>query len=533
MGKSQLLYFLVASSIILFLIQGSLGFETTEYGMWIKSKIISEQYPEKWIAQAGTPVNLVRSLATPPNPTADIPWSSGYSGVADIQTAFNNARSTENTQLGISIPMLTMPTQFVWDTMSNSEKALWLINRERIDRSVHPLHGTEPNVRSVAQYYAQYLIDNNAFGHNEDGRTPWGRLSDNPAIGACQDYLGVAENLAVFRTSGTSIPLPVERAVYMWMYEDKAWAWGHRTALLYYPYNDNSGTLGKEGFLGIGRASGPHSGWPFAEMIVMNVFDPCATWTYAAEVDDLVCSWDGSGVWSRNSNTGVWSKIAPPSHLVAAGDLDGDGTDDLLWSKAGDGVWVKSSTTGTWSRICIPPAWDMASGDMNGDGRDDLVGIWSTGVYYKNTIGGTWVKMGPLGGLIAVGNLDGDGTDDLLWSNAGDGVWVKYSSTGTWSRLCVTPASDMASGDMNGDGRDDLVGIWGAGVYFKDTISGTWVKMGPVGDLIETGDLDEDGTDDLLWSNAGDGVWVKYSSTGTWSRLHPTAARHLDGGVLR
>ena len=124
MGKSKSYFFLVGSSIVLFLIQGSSGFETAENGMWMKSKIISGQLPEKWIAQAGIPVNLLRSLAAPPNPTADIPWSGGFSGVADIQTAFNNARSTENTQLGISIPMLTMPTQFMWDTMTNSDRFL-------------------------------------------------------------------------------------------------------------------------------------------------------------------------------------------------------------------------------------------------------------------------------------------------------------------------------------------------------------------------------------------------------------------------
>jgi hypothetical protein len=43
-----------------------------------------------------------------------------------------------------------------------------------------------------------------------------------------------------------------------------------------------------EGFLGIGRANGgPYQGpfsvpWNYAEIIVMNVFDPCSTWDYGA-----------------------------------------------------------------------------------------------------------------------------------------------------------------------------------------------------------------------------------------------------------
>jgi hypothetical protein len=116
--------------------------------------------------------------------------------------------------------------------------------------------------------------------------SPWQRLDANAAIGACHDDLSVSENLAVFVTSGSSIPMPVERSIYMWMYEDAGSHWGHRHAILWYPYNDNSGTSGMEGFLGIGRAyGGPYQGpfsqpWNFAELIVMNVFDPCEDWFY-------------------------------------------------------------------------------------------------------------------------------------------------------------------------------------------------------------------------------------------------------------
>ena len=226
--------------------------------------------------------------AYPINPTADIPWSVGFSGVADIESAFNNARSTENSQLGTSIPMLSLPSQEEWGNMNDGEKALWLINRERIDRGIDPLHGVETHVTSIAQYYAQYLLENNTWGHYEDGNSPWDRLNSNSAIGDCHDSLNVAENLACFVTSGTSIPLPVERSVYNWMYTDSSSSWGHRHAVLWFPYNDNNGTPGMEGFLGIGRANGgPYQGpfsapWNYAEIIVMNVFDPCSAWDYIA-----------------------------------------------------------------------------------------------------------------------------------------------------------------------------------------------------------------------------------------------------------
>ncbi len=232
----------------------------------------------------------VDPAAYPPDLTTDIPWSAGLNDVSDIQSAFTAARSAENAQLGTSLPSLTIPyDNSEWNSLSNSEKALYLINQERIARGVHPLHGVESNVISVAQTYAEYLFANDYFDHVDlQGNDPWDRLNANPTIGACHDFLNVAENLAVFVTSGSSIPLPVERAVYNWIYVDRASAWGHRHAALWYPYNDNSGEVGKEGFLGIGLDSGgPYQGpfdqpWNFASLVVMNIFDPCSTWNYGA-----------------------------------------------------------------------------------------------------------------------------------------------------------------------------------------------------------------------------------------------------------
>lgn len=224
----------------------------------------------------------------PTDPTADIAWSADYAGVADIQAAFNNARTQENAQLGTSLPVMTLPNQATWDSMSDNQKALWLINQEREARGVHPLHGVEANVTSVAQNYADYLMDNDLWGHYADGHDPWWRLEQNPAINACHDFLNVAENLAAFMTSGSSISLPIERSIYMWMYDDSTASipWGHRHAILWYPYTDNGGTAGMEGFLGIGRANGPYGGYNFGEVIVMNVFDPCASWDYSTPVGD-------------------------------------------------------------------------------------------------------------------------------------------------------------------------------------------------------------------------------------------------------
>jgi hypothetical protein len=166
--------------------------------------------------------------------------------------------------------------------------------------------------------------------------------------------------------------------------------------------------------------------------------------------------------------------------------------------------------------------------------RYDLIGAWSgQGVYYRNSDNGAWVKLGSPADLIATGDLDGDGIDDLIgiWPGQG-GVWVKYSKTGDWAKLAST-ARHIAAGDINGDGRVDLVGTWdGQGTYYRNSITGAWVKLGSPATLLTTGDLDGDGTDDLIgiWPSQG-GVWVKYSHNGAWAQLSSTALDIATGDM--
>jgi hypothetical protein len=253
------------------------------------------------------------------------------------------------------------------------------------------------------------------------------------------------------------------------------------------------------------------------------------------EKDDFIGTWDGQGVYFRNSSTGSWVNVASPADLIAAGELDGDGRDDLIgiWPGQG-GVWVRYSKTGAWVQISSV-ASHIGSGDMNGDGREDFLGTWDgQGVYYRNSISGVWVKLASPATLITAGDVDGDGKDDLIgiWPTQG-GVWVKYSETGAWAKLAST-AIDIAAGDMNGDGRDDLLATWdGQGVYYRDSITGSWVKMATTADQVTCGDIDGDGTEDLIgiWAGQG-GVWVKYSETGNWERLSSTA-KDIAAGLMR
>ena len=74
------------------------------------------------------------------------------------------------------------------------------------------------------------------------------------------------------------------------------------------------------------------------------------------------------------------------------------------------------------------------------------------GVYYKNSVNGAWVKMASPATQATAGDLDGDGTDDVIgiWPSQ-SGVWVKYSQTGSWALLGST-ARDVGAGRMRAAG---------------------------------------------------------------------------------
>lgn len=270
--------------------------------------------------------------------------------------------------------------------------------------------------------------------------------------------------------------------------------------------------------------------------------------------DDIV--WHNPGAdraafWLMNGSQIAGSAVVdaqPGLALIGTGDFNGDGRSEVLWD--GDGTMYRSTFTGAgFTAIVIgfhEPGWiPQAAGDLNGDGRDDI--IWHNPgenrmAYWLmdgNTIIDSAVLEAPQGlVLIGTGDFDGNDRAELLW----DGNGTLYTSTFTGSEFTGATIGTrdpgwipQVAGDLNGDGRDDIVfhnpavnrlAYW---LMRGNAIVASAVVDAPAGlTLRGSGDFDGDGRAELLWAGGG-GV---YSSTFDGSGFNGAALGSYDPGWI-
>jgi FG-GAP-like repeat len=129
---------------------------------------------------------------------------------------------------------------------------------------------------------------------------------------------------------------------------------------------------------------------------------------------------------------------------------------------------------------------------------------------------------------LAVGDFDGDGRDDVFLAN-GTAWWYSSAGTTEWRFLLPSThrATDLRFGHFNLDARTD--------VLFRDGVN-WWVSMGgtrlprllrrdgrPLADCV-FGHFDDDGITDVLWAN-GSRWFVSSGGTGPWTELRASPIR--------
>ncbi|MFE7601437.1 FG-GAP repeat domain-containing protein [Streptomyces sp. NPDC057494] len=141
--------------------------------------------------------------------------------------------------------------------------------------------------------------------------------------------------------------------------------------------------------------------------------------------------------------------------LVGPGDLSGDGKSDLLARDTAGVLWLypgNGAGTGVASRIRIGAGWGgfnriLGAGDFSGDGRADVVVRDGSGNLYLYK--GTGSATSPFAGRVRIG-----------------------TGWGTYTMLA-------APGDLNGDGKADLLGVNAAGDLYRYLGTGTGAAISP------------------------------------------------------
>lgn len=246
-------------------------------------------------------------------------------------------------------------------------------------------------------------------------------------------------------------------------------------------------------------------------------------------------------------------------HIRTLGDVNGDGKDDLV-GFGQTGVYVGFSTGSSFdqgqqflSNYAIGAGnWYVKKnprmmGDVNGDGKDDIIGYGNAGVYVSLSTGTGFTEpriflnhyytaangWSPDQHVRTVGDINGDGKTDLV-GFGGAGVFVAFSTGSGFQepKMLLNNFAINAGGwsvndhprvvaDVNGDGKDDIIGYGAAGVlvslstgsgfspatiylnhYF--TAANGWNNNLHVR---TAGDLNGDGKADLV-GFGGDGVFI-------------------------
>jgi outer membrane protein assembly factor BamB len=172
----------------------------------------------------------------------------------------------------------------------------------------------------------------------------------------------------------------------------------------------------------------------------------------------------------------------PGTRRVQLADLDTDGRLDLLTSGTSGAAWLRGEGDGTFgvpASISPFPQMRVHVGHFNRDGRPDLVGVSDRMYVFRQRADGTFdtQPVTGFGNELAVGDLTGDGLDDIASTGGSSAVVWRQRPDGTLAPAVLYPAAASVRGiviaDVNGDGRKDAMtardGARATGVMPQDT----------------------------------------------------------------
>ncbi|MBL8618107.1 MAG: VCBS repeat-containing protein [Deltaproteobacteria bacterium] len=223
---------------------------------------------------------------------------------------------------------------------------------------------------------------------------------------------------------------------------------------------------------------------------------------------------------------------APNQYGRTAGDC---GTIRWCAVQGGTGPLTMGSASGT-------DVSALKVGDLDGDGADDVLGSDGSRWRWANPLGGSWAdlartSLGP--SALALADLDGDGVDDVITTTGAEWRWSRGGLTSFATLRSSTVAlADLRFGDFDGDGADDIFTTEGGRWRYYPAGAGAAVLLASSGASIAdlaVADLDGDGRADVFtadgsrwrWSAGGAASWADLAVSS--ARLSSLALADVDG----
>jgi len=194
-----------------------------------------------------------------------------------------------------------------------------------------------------------------------------------------------------------------------------------------------------------------------------------------------------------------------------------------IWGIWPDGIQSWEQSTEQWSMILQAKDLKMiASADVDGDMVNDIIGVWPSGLWVQYSSNSQWVKLSAASPTwLTVGDINDDGRSDIIGNWNGSGVYYRDSVSGKWQSI-AGPAQQLTSGTIEGI-RDDLVGVWDTGLWVRNSAAASWQKIDsriPI--WITTGDMTGSGISNIIGSYDM-GKYYRDSVTAVWTKITSSA----------